>query len=231
MINPFWFKGVPNYGDILTPFILKKIGIKYKYSGQQTCDSLFIGSIAKLARPGVNIYGSGFIRKADPVCPTANWHFVRGPLTRKMVVDSGGKCPQIYGDVALILPKFIKPSEKVYDVGYIPHHVEHNLFPHDRHRVPLLRLDVEKTTLEITKCRKVISSSLHGIIVAHAYGIPAAYVSLSNRLSGDGMKFADYYQSVGLEPVLSSVDKPVYQLPKNSFDTSEILDILKGLIK
>jgi len=46
----------------------------------------------------------------------------------------------------------------------------------------------------------VISSSLHGLIIAHAYNIPAIWVRLGNRLYGDNIKFRDYLLSVGIEP-------------------------------
>lgn len=228
MIKPFWFRGIPNYGDILTPYILSRFNIKYRYTRKEECDSLFIGSIANIARKGVNVYGSGFIRKDDKVSPHANWHFVRGPLSRQMILDAGGKCPQIYGDLALMLPEFIKPAEKQYDIGYIPHHVEYNLFPTDEFKIKLEQRDVVYTTKEITKCRRVISSSLHGIITAMAYGIPAAYVSMSNKLSGDGMKFMDYYKSVGLDVVMSTIESPVFQLP-GDIDMSEPRKIMEGL--
>src|SRR5690606_35900482 len=116
MINPFWFKGVPNYGDILTPYILNRLGIKHQYASREQCDSIFIGSIAKLARKGVSVYGSGFIRKNDPVSAEADWRFVRGQLTREMVINAGGKCPAIYGDMALILPELVATEKQVYDV-------------------------------------------------------------------------------------------------------------------
>lgn len=228
MIHPFWFRGVPNYGDILTPFILNCFGIKYRYTRKEQCDSLFIGSIANIARKGIRVYGSGFIRKDDKVCVHADWQFVRGPLTRQMILDAGGKCPEIYGDIALLLPEFIKPFEKKYDVGYTPHGEEYSLFPKGEHKIQMYHPNVRHTTLEITRCRKIISSSLHGIIVAHAYGIPAAYVSMSNKLSGDGMKFTDYYRSVGLEPVLSTIDNPVFQVPAD-IDMSEPKKIMEGL--
>lgn len=229
MLKPFWFRKPPNYGDILTPYILSRLGIRYQFAHYKTCDSLFVGSIAKLARKGVGVYGSGFIRASDPVATDADWHFVRGPLTREMVLKSGGKCPEIYGDLGLLMPQFIKQAAKEHDIGYIPHGVDYDTFPSDAPRVKLYHPDVIETTRRIAKCRKVISSSLHGIIVAHAYGIPAAYVRVSDKLSGDGMKFTDYYRSVGLEPVLSSIESPVFQLPAN-IDMSEPLRIMKELI-
>jgi len=49
----------------------------------------------------------------------------------------------------------------------------------------------------INTCRYVASSSLHGLIVANAYGIPAVWTTFADTLAGDDTKFFDYYESVG----------------------------------
>lgn len=54
---------------------------------------------------------------------------------------------------------------------------------------------VEKTINEICSCRFIYSSSLHGLIVSHAYGIPALWFE-HTRLTGDRFKFYDYFSSV-----------------------------------
>ena len=51
---------------------------------------------------------------------------------------------------------------------------------------------------QVNKYDSIISSSLHGIIVAHSYGIPAGWWKPSNKVTGDGSKFEDYAQSVGI---------------------------------
>lgn len=226
MMHPFWFKGVPNYGDILTPWMLDKIGVPYQFTNRDQCDSLLIGSIARLARPGVNVYGSGFIRKSDEACAAANWHWVRGPISRQMVLDAGGKCPDKYGDLALALPLLQPRSPVRHEIGYTPHGVDYDLLPPELNRIKMYWADVEETTRRITECERIVSSSLHGIIVAMAYGIPAAWVPLSDRLSGDGMKFYDFYRSVGLEPVVSTLDAPVFQLPERELDVGWMLEAI-----
>ena len=58
----------------------------------------------------------------------------------------------------------------------------------------------------VARCRAVVSSSLHGLITAHAYGIPAVPVSFGDRLYGDNVKFLDYALSVGVEkPIVKPV--------------------------
>ena len=65
--------------------------------------------------------------------------------------------------------------------------------------------EVKSVIDEITSCMRIVSSSLHGIIVAHAYGIPALWVQ-NNYVDTDGFKFYDYF---------SSVDIPCYEGYKN----------------
>jgi hypothetical protein len=58
---------------------------------------------------------------------------------------------------------------------------------------------VEEITDEICSCKMILSTSLHGLIVPHAYGIPALRID-SSRIHGDGVKFMDYFLSVGIPP-------------------------------
>jgi len=96
------------------------------------------------------------------------------------------------------------------------------------HYIDLVDDDPLNPAREISSCETIMSTSLHGIIGAHAYGIPAAHVTTSNtcNLWGDGTKFLDYYASVGLIHKLYGTDNArfeVGQLPD--------LDIIEGIFK
>jgi len=52
---------------------------------------------------------------------------------------------------------------------------------------------------EVVQCKKIFSSSLHGIIGAHSMKTPVTWVKFSNGILGDGTKYLDYYQSLGVQ--------------------------------
>ena len=50
---------------------------------------------------------------------------------------------------------------------------------------------------DISTCEAIVSSSLHGLIVADALEIPNVRVSFHGRLKGGDFKFEDYASGVG----------------------------------
>lgn len=230
MIKVWWLgssTGYGNLGDVLTPYILNFFDIPYTFVKKHyEADMLFIGSIARRANSKTTVVGSGIIDSGDRLNPEAKWNLVRGPLTRDRIIKLGGTCLESYGDPALITPLLCNESKKEHDIGFIPHHINYSQVKeslNDEFVVQLRHLHRSPldTVKEITKCRKVISSSLHGIIIAHAYGIPAAWVESENKLKGDDVKFQDYFQSVGLYNVKkTSADSPIFTLPKIDLTTN-----------
>lgn len=219
MTYTFYWGDVPNnFGDILTKNILDHFDIKHTHTNNFKNANMFAtGSIARLASFGATVIGSGMIRKGENANPTVNWKSVRGPLTRDNIIRCGGECPKIYGDPALLLPMFCEESEKKHEIGLVPHYQDYDRvnkqYKDKYHVINVVNKDPLAVAKEITKCKKIISSSLHGIICAHAYQIPAAQIKFS-KLHGDGTKFHDYYASVGLEPEESIISKPKFRVGK-----------------
>ena len=58
----------------------------------------------------------------------------------------------------------------------------------------------------IVSSKLVLSASLHGLIVADAYGIPNVWVSFPNHAHPDSnFKFRDYFNSVGKESISTPI--------------------------
>lgn len=164
------------------------------------------GSVIRLCQDHAMVYGSG-IRDVQQTVHHSMVRAVRGPLTRQRFLDSGFPCAPIYGDPGLLMPRFYKakqPKTK-YKLGLIPHFTEYDdiveKYANDK---DVLVIDMNTGNLkgvidQINMCDKTVSSSLHGLVLSHAYGVPTRQIEYSDRINGDGTKFLDYYKGVGLE--------------------------------
>lgn len=216
-----------NWGDAIAPLIFYKIAgvmpemIDLFDCGRQSPHYLTCGSILSWANEFSVVWGSGFICK-DDVTGQSNWRgqsnirrakpldvlAVRGPLTRLKLLQLGISCPEIYGDPALLLPRLVSPSSKrLYDIGIVNHHSERDRkIVNESASAKVLYIDVfrPKThrdlisfVLDITSCKRIMSSSLHGLVIADAYEIPSLWFETKSRLIGGHFKFMDYFASVG----------------------------------
>lgn len=215
----WWMVGekIHNFGDVLTPKFLDYYSINYEFA-KENYNLICIGSIINKAKKDCIVVGSGTAWKDLKLNSGAIYKSVRGPYTYRAIINSGGNCPEIYGDPALLLPNICKESKKEYDLGIIPHMKEYSLikkkYP-NHHIINLNNKNPIEVAKEITKCRKTISSSLHGIIASHAYNIPCAWVKFSDIILGDDTKFKDHYESIGLTAELSTIDNPKFSYSNN----------------
>ncbi len=133
---------------------------------------------------------------------------VRGPLSREWLLAQGAECPPVFGDPALLLPRFYTPKKLSRSrVGLIPHHADLETKNANVTRllrepgVRLIRVQGYENWRdfidEICASDFVISASLHGLIIAEAYGVPALWVEFSEHVPGWDFKFRDFYASVG----------------------------------
>lgn len=86
-----------------------------------------------------------------------------------------------------------------------------------------VEIDVMTVTRQIAACGLVLSSSLHGLIVADAFGIPNQRLKFSGKLKGEDFKFSDYASALGRSNTLAHVltaPEDIFLLAKQEFDLS-----------
>lgn len=204
----FWCRipSRPNFGDALTPWLIHRLSGHYpRFTQPQAPQAKYLvcGSIAAFAGPACTVWGSGLMWRDDPISPAARFLAVRGPRTRARALACGADCPEAYGDPALLLPRLIAPCARPHgQPGFVPHfadraHLDLGWAESQGLRLIDIQQGVEAVIDAITACGWIISSSLHGLIVAHAYGVPAVWASLRPLPSGDGSKFADHFEALG----------------------------------
>jgi pyruvyltransferase len=198
-----------NWGDALSPVLVTLLSGKPVVHRDALHHNRFlvIGSILGGANSRSEVWGSGFIRADERVIEAPRIvHAVRGPLTRDILIRQGIECPEVYGDPALLLPRFFQPGfEKRFEIGIIPHYADkgHAWIERARREPGVRVLDIESGiedfVREVASCELILSSSLHGLICADAYGIPSAWLSLSDQVIGGEFKFRDYRRSIGAD--------------------------------
>lgn len=172
-----------------------------------------------------------------PANTTFHVHALRGPFSAQVFARQGIDVPPVYGDPVWFLPSLIAPAlQKQYELGVIVHLTElaslkdavslkeHLL----RYQIPSsltssIRIistlippsfaAIEQKVKEITSCKRIISTSLHGLVIAETYGIPCLYlrnthkgvaqVALYDEQERIDQRMRDFYAGVGLKQLIT----------------------------
>ena len=208
-VNLLYYKDVHNVGDVIS-LVLFDYLLKYKNIGKwsfKTKRLALVGSVLQFIGAKTIVVGSGFLdeRSIDVFSrkrPKLIVRAVRGPLTRNALIKLGYDVPEIYGDPAILMPVFYRPHHayKRYEYVIIPHYSKLDKYKGYDNVVSTKTKDWRAFIDTICSSSYVISSSLHGIILAEAYGVPAIF--LNDTESGSIFKYKDYYSSTGRETFL-----------------------------
>lgn len=214
------FADIGNMGDQLNRLVLDRIfGYEVEAVAPEEAEVFGIGShlslLAKVdpaRKPPVSVWGTGFISKLSTTAriPTTgiDYRAVRGELSRRVLEGKLGRPLDVpTGDPGLLASRlFTESVPKAHHLGIIPHFRERD----DPQFRELARLSDDSVVIDLTgdplsvireiaSCEQVISSSLHGLIVADSFGIPSLHVKVTDQVNGDGFKFADYYSAFGVD--------------------------------
>lgn len=152
---------------------------------------------------------------------------LRGPLSRKAILSSfypkDLTVPEIFGDPGLLLPYVYQPKscQKKYRAGIVLHQIhpveplqaalaalqQHNSQFDDICIINITRQgndQIEAFIDELNQCEHILSTSLHGIILGQAYGIPTAFIqNIGQPLQDNSLfKFHDYFLGTEQEAVM-----------------------------
>ena len=189
---------------------------------------LSLGSIFHLARDNDVIWGSGinpvWQKNIKEPPKKLDIKAVRGPLTQNYAeAKLGIKCPKIYGDPVLLFPRYF-PEFKVHKkkdyIVILQHNDEEYAFKNldlfKNHNIFFCQRYNKQSWIEVVNkilsSTFVISSSLHGLIFAEVYGIPARWLYNENFPSSkteSRFKYNDYYASTGrsMDDFANSIDE------------------------
>lgn len=234
----------PNFGDQLTPLLLRYYGFTPVYSHyepkiKKVRKAAFVSVGTLLQNTPEDFSGIILGTGMDDVRKTfkkARILGVRGYLTKN---NLGIKGDIVLGDPGLLV-SFVYPKSvtKIYDLGIVPHFVDK--------KDPILSLwkkrfaervtiiDVQRKSAEvisdIKQCKNVISSSLHGLVTADAFGIPnIMYVIRRNIAQCHDHKYRDYYSAMGRDLDLIEVDgtEPIDFFLSRVTEKSRSVELLK----
>lgn len=209
-MRAYWNPDTKNFGDVLTPVILQHLGHGLERVDRHTPGKvLAVGSVMNALRVGDTVWGTGVQHDQRYQATSATFLAVRGPLTRSCI--DGATVPQVYGDPALLLPRVYDPDiEVTHRVGVMPHFVDAG--PARKRYPDALYIDVEggwrRVVRQMKACERIITTSLHGIIAADAYGIPVTWHgSYTGQLVSSNLKFQDHFLGTG-RPCLTTGPVP-----------------------
>lgn len=252
----YYWEKKKNFGDLIAPWLITMITGMPTVNVKNRRGHIGLASVGSVItmfdRPGLHVWGSGTIstlesnhlKRLSVNCPSAI-HAVRGWKTYKEVTSKlGWKAPKIFGDPALLLPRFFSPARHAGTSGLVavcPHYSHKRFFSaSSADGIPIINVEEEAELVvnQIANAAVCISTSLHGLVVAQAYEIPWVWLEIQdNKLSGTNFKFEDFFTVLDREAVshvklavgdlsIANLKKVAASatLPKSKFNFDNLLD-------
>lgn len=209
-IKAYWWRERPNFGDALAPLLLEHFGIEVEWDTVSHSRIASVGSILEHIPP----LWDGYILGSGKLHETSRLHLytntmkilaVRGPYSALDIPASVRKNVAL-GDPGLLAHELVGPQEKQWDLGIVPHWQDDELATKFTalipapHTVKVINPADDPLTVirQIGACRRIVTSSLHGMIVADSFGGIPRRVEICPKMMADGgdFKFRDYCASI-----------------------------------
>lgn len=203
----------------------------------------------ELDRPGLTIWGSGASREfssEDCGRVLANRPrrvvAVRGRATHNLLVSIGIQVDSVLGDPVLLLPRFYSPRVTSGGVVVCADSMHEDLLVHkddwlDDCRILGIHRPASVVVSDIANARCCISSSLYGLIVAQAYGVPWLWLRVCGAATNDTeFQFHDFFSTLDGDIPQAQIEVSDLQgaqfgklaekarLPRFKYRTEDLLD-------
>lgn len=187
---------VRNFGDLLGPVIVRELVAQLGLAAASDRRRLLaVGSVLHFGRPGDVVWGAGRNLKAGAPPDGLDVRAVRGPRT---AADYPGVV--VGGDPALLLgglrPDLLVDPARRSGIVVVPN-LNELVHVSDRRAVLSPRAPLARVLRAVARSALVVGSSLHGVIVAEALGVPARAVRTTAE---PAFKYEDYYLATGRDP-------------------------------
>lgn len=196
----YWHVGRPNFGDDLNPLFFEAVGgrgVRFSRDREEP-HFMGIGSILEQANARSTVMGSGFLFPPGPsVSKPARIVSLRGHLSRAAFEG----VEDIWLGDPLVVVDVVRPASapKRHRYGYVPHVSSIN---EAKAMTPAGMLLIDPSAPpwqvidQIASCEAIVSQSLHGLVVADAYGIPNLWIAPGAAMAGGRFKFDDYFSTL-----------------------------------
>jgi pyruvyltransferase len=241
----YYWEKQPNFGDALNVPLLEHFAhITAVWDTPDQAHLAVIGSVLhSLPASGWTgvVAGAGMISdKFTCDLTSATVLGLRGPRTVEQVKLPSG-ADYVLGDPALLASELVHVRRRHHPIGVVPHWSDQELYLREFERsirggypAPVL-IDPAGPPLEVIRqigeCHVIVTSSLHGAIVADSFGIPRRIEQTPAMKAGDqfeqDFKWRDHNDAIGLPLVWGERQKADEHVIFRK--QAELFDMLKGL--
>ncbi|MBZ5987869.1 polysaccharide pyruvyl transferase family protein [Leuconostoc gasicomitatum] len=215
----YYWSGVPNFGDRLMPLIINHFfpKLEIQFVSLDNAELIGVGSLLTFfdgwrfrhllydGKKNARIFwGSGMLNPEENIkIPNSQIISVRGKLSQELMkLDS----EITLGDPGLLLSSVIPKGTTSSEILIIPHFQDYNnkkleKFKRDnRFEIIDVRNKPEDIIKKISSATLVLSSSLHGLIIADSYNVPNMLYNISGKTNF--FKYDDYYSATNRQKIV-----------------------------
>jgi len=215
-----WWKAEPNFGDAINPLIVGHVARReVEHSGPRKADMFAIGSVMQVVKrthkearksgEKLCVWGTGLLNPVfgHDFLDNVEVAVLRGPVTAALLKLEHKR----FGDPGLLINEALPfEGDRADRIGVVPHYTlmdDPALLAFVASDPAYLLIDPRgdpvEVCLQIAACAHVFASSLHGLIIADAYGVPNTWIEPKGQ---SWLKYHDYAASIGRRDMSAPCD-------------------------